>query len=362
MKRLFSLSVVLLTLFAGSVFAKPLDVEVILDLLDAGISEDSIQRFVERNQYTVQLTAGDLVDLKKAGASDELIAFLQETEGASSAQAEGETQTSPSGSYESDEAVNAVEYSSPDVYFGFGVGIGFGYPYYYSPYYYPGYYYPGYYYPAYPIYSPYPCGNVNYPGYYPGGTSGTGVYSYWYRNQTGPKPRPVNGVGGSTTTNLSGRVLRSAPSPGAAPQVSGGRNSTVTSRQSVSTHPRPSRYGNAGVHGSSQGGTPPRGGGTSGMRGSQGGATRSSGSSVRGSQGGASRSGGGGSSVRSSQGSASRSGGGSARGSQGTISRGGGMGGSRSFHGGGGSRGGGMSGSRSGGGGFRGGGSRGGHR
>src|SRR4029434_7390410 len=95
-------------LFPGVLCAKPLDVEVILDLLEAGVSEESIQRYVERSHYTVDLTADDLVDLKKAGASDELIAFLQETEGVASAPAEGETQTAPAATYESDDTEAAV--------------------------------------------------------------------------------------------------------------------------------------------------------------------------------------------------------------------------------------------------------------
>lgn len=135
MKRLRFLPVALILLLPGTMFATPLDVDVILDLLDAGVTEESIQRYVERNHYTVDLTADDLVDLKKAGASDELIAFLQET-GAASAQAEDKTQTAPAMTYESEGTEEAVEYNSPDVYVGFGFGIGFGYPYYGYPYYY----------------------------------------------------------------------------------------------------------------------------------------------------------------------------------------------------------------------------------
>ena len=334
MKRLLLLPVAILFLFSGTLFAAPLDVDVILDLLDAGVSEPSIQRFVERNHYTIQLTADDLVALKKAGASDWLIEFLQETEGAAGTQAEGETQTAPATIDESDGTVEAATYDSPDVYVGFGFGIGFGYPYYYYPYYYPSYYYP-----AYPFYSPYPCGSGYYPGYYPGGTSGTGVYSYWYRNQAGPKPRPSTGAGGTSTTNLSGRVLRSAPTTGTTPQVIGGASST-SARQSLSTPSHTARGGNGGVR-SSQGSGASRGGGTTGVRGSQGGAPRSSGTSgVRGSQSGAPRSHGT-SGVRGSQGSVPRSSGmAGARSSRGggSVSRGGGMGGSRGgggFHGGG---------------------------
>ncbi|MCI0657277.1 MAG: hypothetical protein L0170_09430 [Acidobacteria bacterium] len=342
MKRLFLLPVVMLFLFPGISLAKPIDVEVILDLLDAGVSEASIQRFVGSNRYTVQLTAEDLVNLKKAGASDELIEFLQETEEAPSPQAEEETHTAPSTTYESDDTVGAVTYSSPDVYFGFGVGIGFGYPY-YSSYYYPyyPYYYSGYYYPAYPIYSPYPCGSGYYPGYYPGGTSGTGVYSYWYRNQAGAKPRPTGGVG-VTSTASTGNVLRTAPSPGSAPQVTGGRSSS-TSGQSVSTPGRSSQGGMSGVRSSPR--VAPRSSGASGVRSSPGGAPRSSGASG----------------VRSSPGGAPRSSGASGvRGSRGGVSRGGGMSSGRSSGHGGGFRGGG-GGFRGGGGGSHGGG-RGGRR
>jgi hypothetical protein len=371
MKRLLFLPVVMLFVFPGISLAKPIDVDIILDLLDAGVSEASIQRFVESNQYTVQLTAKDLVNLKKAGASDELIEFLQHTEEAPSPPAEEETQTAPSTTDELGETVEAVTYSSPDVYFGFGVGIGFGYPYYYSSYY--PYYYPGYYYPGYPIYSPYPCGSSYYPGYYPGGTSGTGVYSYWYRNQAGAKPRSTGGVGGTSTAS-SGRVLRTAPSPGSAPQLTGGRNSS-TSRQSVSTPGRSSQGGMSGVRGrqggassgtsgvrSSPGGAP-RSGGASGLRSSPGGAPRSSGASgVRSSPGGAPRSSGA-SGVRSSPGGAPRSSGASGvSGSRGGAFRGGGMSSGRSSgHGGGGFRGG-SGGFRGGGGGGSHGGGRGGRR
>src|SRR5258705_11168174 len=121
MKKLLFLLVAIPFLFPGALCAKPLDldVDVILDLLEAGVSEESIQRYVERNHYTVDLTPDALVDLKKAGASDELIAFLQETE-AASAQAEDKTQTAPAMTYESEGTEEAVAYHSPDGVLGFG--------------------------------------------------------------------------------------------------------------------------------------------------------------------------------------------------------------------------------------------------
>src|SRR4030095_4806473 len=78
MKSLKLLPLAFLLLIPVFSYAKSIDVDVILDLLDSRVSEASIQRFVERNQFTFQLRAGDLVDLKKAGASDDLIEFLQQ--------------------------------------------------------------------------------------------------------------------------------------------------------------------------------------------------------------------------------------------------------------------------------------------
>jgi hypothetical protein len=254
--------------------AKKVDVDVIVDLLKAGVSDTSIERFVERNDYTLQLDKNDLIDLTKAGASDELVQFLQERDGRV-------TQEEPTQEIESrdenpdDQADKAEEPQTKEkeydddsggsshVYWSFG--IGFGYPYYGYPYY-ASFYYPGYYYPAYPIYAPYPChyyggyyggSYPGYPGSYPGGSSGTGVYSYWYRNQGTPKGRPISSSSGYTSgTNLSGRVMRTAPSPGSSPHVSSGRGS-VTSRPSFSSPSRPSRGSSPG--GMSRSGSSSRG-------------------------------------------------------------------------------------------------------
>ena len=56
--------------------AGTLDTGVILELLDAGVSDVSIQRYVQRNHFTFDLSSQDLKALKKAGASDDLIGFL----------------------------------------------------------------------------------------------------------------------------------------------------------------------------------------------------------------------------------------------------------------------------------------------
>ena len=84
MKKLLLGLVVLLFLVPAVCQARPLDVNVIVGLLDAGVSDTSIQRYVERNGFSFDLSAEDLVALKKAGATDGLIAFLQDREGGSS--------------------------------------------------------------------------------------------------------------------------------------------------------------------------------------------------------------------------------------------------------------------------------------
>jgi hypothetical protein len=236
MKRYFILSLGMLLAIGTCALAKMIDVDVILDLLNSHVSESSIERFVERNQFAINLTADDLIDLKKAGASDQLIEFLQEKEaGQTGAEQEG-TQTSPSSGTEEEGYSGAAAYSSPGVSVGFGIGFGFGYPYAY----YPGYYYPGYYpyYSAYYPYYPYPCHYNGTGGYYHGGNSGTGVYSYWYRNQAQGRTTSTGSSGGSTINSLSGRVLRTAPASPSAPQVSGGRGTVVSQGHSVSAPTR----------------------------------------------------------------------------------------------------------------------------
>jgi hypothetical protein len=148
-----------------------IDVSVVLDLLDAGVSDASIERYVEKNDFSFELSSRDLKDLKKAGASDALVEFLQDRE-------EDE--------YGDAEAYGVTSY--PPSYYSYGM--------YYGDPYYSGFYYP-YYYPYYGSYFHY---GYRYP-YYSGRGSrgGSGVVSHWYRNRSG----------GST-----GTTTRSSPSRG----------------------------------------------------------------------------------------------------------------------------------------------------
>jgi hypothetical protein len=268
MKSLKFLPLAFLLLFPGFSFAKSLDVEVILDLLGSDVSETSIRRFVERNHFTLDLTAGDLMDLKKAGASDDLIEFLQQREAKEGEKSEEGEVVEPesSGTYEDGGGSADYEaiYSSPGVTFGFG----FGYPYYYPSYYYPSYYYP--YYASYYPYYPYYCNHHGGYHYYGGGGhgGGTGVYSYWYRNnRLDGRPRATGTSSG--TTMISGRISRTAPPSGSAYQVpprSGGRPSSMGRSFSGSYHPPRSGMGTSRGMGASRGGGGFRGGG-SGSRG-----------------------------------------------------------------------------------------------
>src|SRR5713101_5901106 len=82
MRKILILATFLLSsLLTSSAQAKPLDIGVVLDLLDARVSEPSIRHYVERNRFSFDLSADDLKALKKAGASDDLVAFLQSREG-----------------------------------------------------------------------------------------------------------------------------------------------------------------------------------------------------------------------------------------------------------------------------------------
>src|SRR5258705_7540079 len=76
--RPFLLAAFVPLLLGGAVAARPLEVGVILDLVGAGVSESSIRHYVERNHFTLDLTAGNLKALKQAGASPDLIAYLQD--------------------------------------------------------------------------------------------------------------------------------------------------------------------------------------------------------------------------------------------------------------------------------------------
>lgn len=180
MKKTLLLALVVLAtlLLTGASGSKPLDVGIVLDLLDAGVSENSIRRYVERNDFAFEITAEDLKALKKAGASEDLVAFLQERE--AGAYGENEDRDAEDG-----EADYGVAYSSP----GYAYGFAYAYPYYYPAYGY-SYYYP-YYYSPYPYFHfsyTYPYNySRRYSGSRLGGRSGggTGVYSYWYRNRAG---------------------------------------------------------------------------------------------------------------------------------------------------------------------------------
>jgi len=173
-KMLLVLGVLLLLVPATSL-AKPLDTGVVLELLDAGVSDVSIQRYVQRNQFTFDLTAGDLKALKKAGASDSLISFLQDREeGVLSGDQKEQTRPAEGQGEEYDSGSYGVAAYAPYYSFGFS----YGYPYYYSDFYYP-YYYPYY---GYPYYSY----GYNYPYYGSGhGGRGSGVVSYWHDGHSG---------------------------------------------------------------------------------------------------------------------------------------------------------------------------------
>ncbi len=206
MRKILPVLAALLFLLPAVSWAKPVDVGVVLGLLDAGVSDASIQRYVQRNHLTFDLSAEDLEALKKAGASDSLIAFLQDREEGAP---EGQTQPAPEstgGGYaESYQAGDYGDYGVASYVPSYSFGLYFGYPYYYSgfyyPYYYPYYYpsyYGGYYYPYYGYHYPY---HGHYYPYYGGGRgSGTGVVSYWYGGHggrgtsrppaSGPPPAP----------------------------------------------------------------------------------------------------------------------------------------------------------------------------
>jgi hypothetical protein len=192
MKKLLLILVAVIFLLPVTVSATPLQVDVILSLLDAGVSDVSIQRYVERNGFTLNLSADDLKALKKAGASNALVEFLQDREEGAPSQAAGE-QAGPSTTTEEGSGY-AVESPSPD----YGVtsyapsysfGLYYGYPYYYSSYYYPYYYSYPYYYRPYPYYYPYYGYHSHYYGGGHGG-GGTGVVSYWQHNHYYPGRGP----------------------------------------------------------------------------------------------------------------------------------------------------------------------------
>jgi hypothetical protein len=147
-----------------------IDVSVVLDLLDAGVSDRAIERYVEKNEFAFELSSRDLKDLKEAGASDELIEFLQ--------------------GREDDKYGDAEEYGVSSYPPSYSYGLYYGYPYYYSGFYYP-------YYPYY--YGPYFNYSYRYPYYGGRRSGGSGVVSHWYRNRSG----------GST-----GTTTRSSPSRG----------------------------------------------------------------------------------------------------------------------------------------------------
>jgi hypothetical protein len=183
-----------LLLGGGNVAARPLDSGVILDLLGAGVSESSVRHYVERNHFTLDLTADDLKALKQAGASDDLISFLQDREelqvsGEGSGRRDSQVTGSSGdeGEYDGEEASPEdggdydVGYYSPGYSYGY-----YGYaPVYYSPFYYDPYYYPSSYF-GFSYYHPYYYGR---PGtrYYVRPHSGRtrGVYSQLFPGRTG---------------------------------------------------------------------------------------------------------------------------------------------------------------------------------
>jgi hypothetical protein len=205
-------------LLGGTIGARPLQVRVILDLLGAGVSEPSVRHYVERNHFTVTLTAGDLAALKQAGASDDLVTFLQNREepqgsGEGSGTADSDVTAAPGDEGQSDGEDSASEqdldygvgYDSPAYSYGY---YGYG-PAYYSPYY----YYDPFYYPysfQFSYYHPYYFGHYGGRTYVPFHSGRTrGVYSQLFPGRTGvrsssgissPRSRP-----GGVASRLRGR-------------------------------------------------------------------------------------------------------------------------------------------------------------
>jgi len=184
MKTMLLALAALFLLAPATSLAGPLDTDVILELLDAGVSDVSIQRYVQRNHFTFDLSAQDLMALKGAGASDSLIGFLQDREEGAPSLAQ-EEQARPSDSSQDDEEYGEGYYGV-STYAPYYYGYGYGYPYYYSGFYYPYYY---------PYYNPY----YSYP-YYDGGRGGrgSGVVSYWYDSHSGRSSSRPSASGSST--------------------------------------------------------------------------------------------------------------------------------------------------------------------
>jgi uncharacterized membrane protein YgcG len=202
------LAALALLFWTGAAFARTTDVAVVIDLLQEGVSEKTIRRYVDAKDLTFRISPEDLKALQKAGASERLIDFLLDREEEA---AEEEGYAADSGGYSG----------------GFHTHLGFywGYPY-YSPFVYDPYFY----YPYYPYY--YPRSHVTF--YYPRGHRGkvlvpgrthrgTGVYSYWYRNRldrSGPGPsisRPQGSSGSGRSFHRSG-----SPGRGGSPPARGG--------------------------------------------------------------------------------------------------------------------------------------------
>jgi hypothetical protein len=149
--------------------------EEIKKLVSAGISDEVILTYIRTHGPVVPLSADDLVDLKRAGAGDRLLAGLvgsPATPAAAQAPAPPvvAAPAAPAGSYTETVVAPSYAYVSPAYYA--------GYPYYYSSYYYP--YYPYYYSGCYPRYYYSGC----YPRYYYGGygcypRGGVSVGSEW---------------------------------------------------------------------------------------------------------------------------------------------------------------------------------------
>jgi len=203
--RPFLLAAFLTLLLGGAVAARPLEVGVILDLVGAGVSESSIRHYVERNHFTLDLTADNLKALKQAGASDDLIAYLQDRE---EPQAPGEgSGQSDSGEYNGEDYSTEgsgdyeVGYYSPGYSYGF---YGYG-PAYYSPFYYDSCYYP--YSFQFSYYHPYYYGRPGTRTYVRPHSGGTrGVYSQLFQGRTGVRSSP--GISSPTRSRPSGVASR----------------------------------------------------------------------------------------------------------------------------------------------------------
>jgi hypothetical protein len=157
-------------------------------LVSAGISDDVILTYIRTHGPVAPLSADDLVELKRAGAGDRLLAGLVGSPAPAAAAPSVQPPVAPaalpasSSTYTETVVAPSYTYVTPAYYA--------GYPYYYSSGYYP--YYPYYYGGCYPRYYYSGC----YPHYYYGGYGcyprggvsvgfgvgvGVGVYGHGHR-------------------------------------------------------------------------------------------------------------------------------------------------------------------------------------